>query len=76
MEGTKAKTYAPWFMGLMKAYNSKSNELQLDDEASSELRQLFIEKCREQYSAGNTNGIRWAHEQARKKLEEEAKISS
>lgn len=73
---TKTKTYAPWFVNLMTAYNSKAEELQLDDEASQEMRQLFIEKCREQYSAGNTSGIRWAHEQARKKLEEEAKISS
>lgn len=57
METTK--TYAPWFTQLMNTYNAKVEELQIDDEAASELRALFIEKCREQYAAGNKSGIAW-----------------
>jgi len=59
MESTATKTYAPWFVTLMKTYNTKAEELQLDQDVASELRQLFIDKCREQYAAGNKSGIAW-----------------
>lgn len=59
MESTATKTYAPWFVNLMNTYNTKVEALQLDPEAASEMRQLFIDKCREQYAVGNKNGIAW-----------------
>ncbi len=70
MESTTTKIYAPWFTTLMNIYNTKAEELQLDPEVASELRQLFIDKCREQYAVGNKAGIVWLK---RKQAEEAAK---
>ena len=66
MESTTTKTYAPWFVNLMNTYNTKAEELQLDQDVASELRQLFIDKCREQYAAGNKSGIAWMHREQEK----------
>lgn len=70
METTATKTYAPWFTGLMNAFNTKAEALQLDQEAADEMRQLFIEKCREQYAAGNKSGIHWMRQQMQKERQQ------
>ena len=63
---TATKTYAPWFTDLMSTFNTKAESLQLDEEAASEMRQLFIDKCREQYAAGNRSGAGWMRQQIQK----------
>ena len=70
MESTATKIYATWFTTLMNTYNTKAEALQLDPEAASELRQLFVDKCREQYAVGNKAGIVWLK---RKQAEEAAR---
>lgn len=59
MEATKTSKRGEWFTKLMCAYNEKAEELQMEREAADEMRQLFIEKCREQYAVGNQLGIAW-----------------
>jgi hypothetical protein len=59
METTVIQKRGEWFTRLMCAFNQKANELQLEPEAADEMRQLFIEKCKEQYMVGNKSGIDW-----------------
>ncbi len=73
MEATKTKEYAPWFTLLINHFNTTAERLQLDEEAASEMRSMFIEKCREQYAAGNKSGIHWMK---KKQLEKQSQPSS
>ena len=75
MESTATKTYAPWFVSLMTTFNSKVEEFQLDQEVASEMRQLFIDKCREQYAAGNKSGIAWLKKEQAKGIPPQEKTS-
>ena len=61
------KTDTPWFTTLLNDFNSKIEKLGLESDQASdqadELRHLFIEKCREQYAAGNKAGVEWQRKQ-------------
>lgn len=72
MDSTAVKK-ASWFVTLINTYNTKAKELELEEDATAELRELFIDKCREQYAVGNKAGIAWLK---RVQAEEAAKAQS
>ncbi|MFH1236054.1 MAG: hypothetical protein V1685_03910 [Parcubacteria group bacterium] len=57
-------TQAKWYVELVSKVRELCEEIGLDDAAESKVRELMIEKAKDQYMAGNRSGIRWARQQA------------
>ena len=56
-------TYSnPWFTNMMNQLNAITDKL--EPNLASETRQLFLEKCSDQYTAGHKAGVAW--EQSKK----------
>ena len=53
-------TTLPWYKELASSCNGLAEELGLDDFGTSKMREFVFAKAKEQFKAGNRNGIRWA----------------
>lgn len=51
---------AKWYVDLATSANSLGEELGLDEHGTQKLRDLLINKGKEQFLAGNRSGIKWA----------------
>ena len=51
---------AGWYGRLVSAINGFGEELGLDDQSTSRLREFVMATAKDQFKAGNKSGIRWA----------------
>ena len=67
-EGTNSHKLAlmTYFDSLIRDLKSVTDRLNLQSDQADELRQLFIDKCRQQYLMGNKAGVTWAQEHPQK----------
>ncbi|HBO99893.1 TPA: hypothetical protein DD617_01760 [Candidatus Uhrbacteria bacterium] len=54
-------TFNKWYAKLVADCNSLSEQLGLDDLATSTLRDFVVQIARDQYKTGNRSGIKWMY---------------
>ena len=57
-----------WFKNLQDKINEFVGQLGLDDTQTNQFRDFIIALARDQFNAGNKNGVGWAFAEARKKI--------
>ena len=70
------KVFAPWYRSIIERSKTLSEELGLDEQNTSKVRDQILEIAKEQFKVGNKNGIRWLQTKLREKVVQKEQVNS